>query len=84
MFGELKPCKCIVCGTKAFSQQDYNCMASFYDCPVCGRYELILNLQVQNDAILPIGAKNGAMNGAKNAKMVIIHMGILSYCQRKM
>ena len=44
MFGELKPCKCIVCGTKAFSQQDYNCMASFYDCPVCGRYELILDL----------------------------------------
>ena len=44
MLGTMETCKCIVCGTDATSQKDYNDMTSFYACPVCGRYELVFNL----------------------------------------
>lgn len=32
--------KCPICGSNAFSQTNYDVMLVFYECPVCGRFQL--------------------------------------------
>ena len=36
----MRLCECPVCGSKVEAQLDGNRVLTFYDCPVCGRYEL--------------------------------------------
>ena len=44
MFNNPEKCDCILCGAEAQKRTDFDAATVFYECPVCGHFEIQLPL----------------------------------------